>query len=62
MGHLITIDEFLTTRNPDTLRLLIFSGHYRKPVVFNDETLNAAERSLSRLRGGLRPEEWRRSF
>ena len=54
-GNLITIDEFLKTRSPDTLRLLIFSGHYRKPVVFNDETLDAAERSLARLRGALRP-------
>ena len=55
LGNLITIDEFLSKYSPDVLRMLIFTGHYRKPVVFNDETLAAAERSLQRLRGGLRP-------
>jgi cysteinyl-tRNA synthetase len=55
LGNLITIDDFLAKRSPDTLRLVIFSGHYRKPVVFNDETLDSAERSLARLRGALRP-------
>ena len=55
LGNLVTIDEFLETRSPDTLRMLIFIGHYRKPVVFNNETLDSAERSLARLRSGLRP-------
>ncbi|MEZ4716548.1 MAG: cysteine--tRNA ligase [Caldilineaceae bacterium] len=31
LGNLVTIDEFLEARSPDVLRLLIFSGHYRKP-------------------------------
>ena len=55
LGNLITIDEFLETRSADALRLLIFSGHYRKPVMFTAETLDSAERSMARLRGGLRP-------
>ncbi len=55
LGNLVTIDDFLATRSADTLRMLIFAGHYRKPVVFNDETLDAAERSLVRLRSALRP-------
>ena len=46
LGNLVTIDEFLSKRSPDVLRMLIFTGHYRKPVVFNDETLAGAERSL----------------
>ncbi len=54
VGNLITIDEFLSKNSPDALRMLIFSGHYRKPVSFNDETLSSAERSLTRLRNGLR--------
>ena len=54
VGNLITIDEFLSRNTADALRMLIFSGHYRKPVTFNDETLNAAERSLNRIRTGLR--------
>ena len=55
LGNLITIDEFLEKRDPSVLRLLIFSGHYRKPVMFTEETLDGAERSLTRLRSALRP-------
>jgi len=55
LGNLITIDDFLAKRSPDVLRMLIFAGHYRKPVVFNDETLSGADRNLQRLRSGLRP-------
>ena len=55
LGNLVTIDEFLETRSPDVLRLLIFSGHYRKPVMFTQEALDSTERSLTRLRSGLRP-------
>jgi cysteinyl-tRNA synthetase len=55
LGNLITIDQFLAGRTADTLRMLIFAGHYRKPVLFNDETLAGAERALQRLRSGLRP-------
>ena len=55
LGNLIKIDEFLKSHSPDAFRLLIFTGHYRKPVVFNDETVQTAERNLARLRGALRP-------
>jgi cysteinyl-tRNA synthetase len=55
LGNLVKIDEFLKMHSPDAFRLLIFTGHYRKPVVFNDETVQTAERNLSRLRGALRP-------
>lgn len=55
LGNLITIDEFLTRYSADVLRMVIFGGHYRKPVVYNDETLSSARRSLSRLRRGLQP-------
>lgn len=55
LGNLITIDNFLAKRSPDVLRMLIFAGHYRKPVVFNDDTLSGAERNLTRIRSALRP-------
>jgi cysteinyl-tRNA synthetase len=55
LGNLIKIDEFLKSHSADAFRLLIFAGHYRKPVVFNDETVQTAERNLARLRGALRP-------
>jgi cysteinyl-tRNA synthetase len=34
LGNLITIDEFLKDHSADALRLLIFTGHYRKPVTY----------------------------
>lgn len=55
LGNLITIDEFLKQHSADALRLLIFSGHYRKPVAYTSESINSAERSLDRIVGGLRP-------
>lgn len=55
LGNLITIDTFLAKNSSDILRLLIYSGHYRKPVVYNDETLNSTRRVQSRLLTGLRP-------
>ncbi|MFN8487152.1 MAG: cysteine--tRNA ligase [Caldilineaceae bacterium] len=61
LGNLITIDDFLKKHSSDAFRMLIFSGHYRKPVVFNDETIEGAERALVRLRGGLRPSKGNKS-
>lgn len=55
VGNLVTIDEFLEQHSADALRMLIFSGHYRKPVAYTDESIASAERSITRLRGGLRP-------
>jgi cysteinyl-tRNA synthetase len=55
LGNLITIDDFLTKHSSDALRILIYSGHYRKPVVYNDETLITAKRVLTRLLTGMRP-------
>lgn len=61
LGNLIKIDEFLKDHSADAFRLLIFTGHYRKPVVFNDETVQSAERSLARLRSALRPAQGNQS-
>jgi cysteinyl-tRNA synthetase len=55
LGNLITIDEFLEKYSSDALRMLIFAGHYRKPVAFSSETVEGAERGLDRLRSALRP-------
>lgn len=55
LGNLVTVDAFLKEHSADALRLLIFTGHYRKPVVYSPETVESAERSLARLRSGLRP-------
>ncbi len=55
LGNLIKIDDFLKSHSSDAFRLLIFGVHYRMPVIFNDETVQVADRNLARLRGALRP-------
>lgn len=55
LGNMITIQEFLDDYDPDMLRMLIFQGHYRKPVQFSPEIAQAAGRGLDRIRQSLRP-------
>ncbi len=55
LGNLITIDEFLASHSPDALRMLIFTGHYRKPVAFNNDSLASAERALGASPHGAAP-------
>ncbi|MEZ4633496.1 MAG: DALR domain-containing protein [Caldilineaceae bacterium] len=61
LGNLVTIDEFLREHTADALRSLVFSGHYRKPVMYTDEIIASAERSLTRLQTALRPSNGRKS-
>ncbi|HJX70098.1 MAG TPA: cysteine--tRNA ligase, partial [Dehalococcoidia bacterium] len=49
-GVLVTVKEILERFSPDALRLFILSSHYRSPVSFGDEGLEAAERGVERLR------------
>ena len=35
--------------------MLVLNGTYRAPLIFNDETVAAAERNVERLKSGLRP-------
>lgn len=55
LGNIISIKEFLTKRDPDVMRMLVLNGSYRAPLMFNDETLDAAEKGLERLKSALRP-------
>ncbi|MEZ0396608.1 MAG: cysteine--tRNA ligase [Anaerolineales bacterium] len=54
-GNLITINEFLKQRQADVMRMLVLNGSYRAPLAFTEESLDAAEKGLERLRSGLRP-------
>lgn len=54
LGNLITIDEFLTRHDPDTMRMLVLSSSYRAPLAFTDEALESAEKAVERLKSGLR--------
>ncbi|RME45755.1 MAG: cysteine--tRNA ligase [Chloroflexi bacterium] len=55
LGNLITIKEFLEHHDPQSLRLFVLLSGYRRPVTFTEESINAAERGLERLRSALRP-------
>ncbi len=55
LGNIISIKDFLSKRGADVMRMLVLNGAYRAPLVFNDETLDAAEKSLDRIKSGFRP-------
>ncbi len=55
LGNIISIQEFLRQRDADVMRMLVLNGAYRAPLLFTDETLDAAENGLARLKTGLRP-------
>jgi cysteinyl-tRNA synthetase len=54
LGNMVTIKNFLSLRDADVMRMLVLSGSYRGPLIFNDETQDAAERSLERLKSAFR--------
>ena len=50
LGNLITIKEALERYSPDAMRLFVLSSHYRSPLTYSEEVLEAAERGADRLR------------
>jgi cysteinyl-tRNA synthetase len=55
LGNMITIKDFLSKREADVMRMLVLNGTYRAPLMFNDETLDAAQKNVERLKSALRP-------
>jgi cysteinyl-tRNA synthetase len=55
LGNIVSIQEFLSKRDADVMRMLVLNGTYRAPLLFNEETLDAAEKAVERLKSGLRP-------
>ena len=55
LGNIVSIKDFLSKRNADVMRMLVLSGNYRAPLIFNEETQDAAEKSLERLKSAFRP-------
>ena len=55
LGNMVTIKDFLIKRDADVMRMLVLSGNYRAPLIFNEETQDAAEKSIERLKSALRP-------
>jgi cysteinyl-tRNA synthetase len=55
LGNMVTIKDFLKTRDADVMRMLVLSGNYRAPLIFNEETQDAAEKNIERLKTAIRP-------
>jgi cysteinyl-tRNA synthetase len=55
LGNIVSIKDFLKKRDADVMRMLVLMGYYRAPLIFNEETQDAAEKSLERLKAALRP-------
>ncbi len=56
LGNLITIREALEKYSPDAIRIFVLHSHYRSPLTYSDEALEAAERGVERLRQTVRGE------
>jgi cysteinyl-tRNA synthetase len=55
LGNIVSIKEFLSKRDADVMRMLVLNGTYRAPLMFNEETLDAAQKNVERLKSGRRP-------
>ncbi len=56
LGNLVPINEFVEAHSGDVMRLIVISSHYRSPLTFNDEVIEANERAFERLLSANRPE------
>ncbi len=55
LGNIVAVKDFLKKRDADVMRMLVLSSNYRAPLIFTEETQDAAEKSLERLKSALRP-------
>jgi len=49
LGNFLTIDDLLEKYDSNTIRFFILTNHYRMPVEFSDEALQAAANGVKRL-------------
>jgi len=54
LGNLITIKEALERYSADAIRIFALSSHYRSPLTYSEEILEAAARGAERLRQAVR--------
>ena len=54
LGNFITIRDGLKKAGGDGLRLWVLTSHYRKPLTFSEDTLDAAKAGADRLRTAAR--------
>lgn len=49
LGNFVTIREALQQYSADAIRLAVLTSHYRSPMVYSGESMEAAERGIQRL-------------
>ena len=49
LGNFLTIDDMLKLYDANTIRFFILTNHYRMPVEFSDEALQAASNGVKRM-------------
>jgi len=52
-GNLVCVEDILDRFSSDALRLFVLSSHYRGPLAYSEEALDANERGVERLRSAL---------
>jgi cysteinyl-tRNA synthetase len=50
LGNIVTVKEVLSKFSLDAVRIFILGSHYRSPLTYSEEALEAAERGAERLR------------
>lgn len=59
IGNVIRIKDLIEGEKTQAFRLMVLQSHYRAPLTFSDESLDAATRGLERLITAARPVEAR---
>jgi cysteinyl-tRNA synthetase len=54
LGNFVSVEEALQKHSTDAIRLFILSSHYRSPLAWKEESVQAAERGAERLRVALK--------
>ena len=53
-GNFLTIQEAVARHHPEVVRYFLLSSHYRSPLNYSEQTIQAAHKALSRLYQSLR--------
>jgi cysteinyl-tRNA synthetase len=53
IGNLVSVQDALNRFSSDAIRLFILGSHYRSPLTYSEQALEASERGAERLRWAL---------
>ncbi len=54
LGNVLLVNDMIKTIPGEAIRLALISAHYRQPLDWSDDTIDAAKRMLDRLYGAIR--------